>query len=67
VALVEFLAMAEYFKGFSRFDHTLPTRPEPTWQNMAKSCLIATTQPVKIEENFLCPMDGQWLKKTQKT
>jgi len=50
VALVQFPAMAEYFKGFSLADHTLPARPEPAWQKMAQSSLNGTTQPVDIEE-----------------
>ena len=30
-------------------DHTLVTRPEPAWQNMAQSPLSDTTQPVNSE------------------
>ena len=35
VAQVQFPAVAEYFKGFSLADCTLPTRPEPAWQKVA--------------------------------
>jgi len=50
VARVQFPATAEYFKGFSLTDRTLPTRPEPAWQKMAQSPLKDTTQPVDSEE-----------------
>jgi len=46
VARVQFPTTAEYFKGFSLADRTLPTRPEPAWQKMAQSPLNNTTQPV---------------------
>jgi len=43
--------------------YTLPTCPEPAWQNMAQSPLNGTTQPVKIEEEGWSPaMDRWWLK-----
>jgi len=35
VAQVQFLSVAEYFKGFALIDHTLPTRIEPAWQKMS--------------------------------
>jgi len=41
VARVHFPAVAEYFKGLSLADRTLPTRPEPAWQEMAQSPLMA--------------------------
>jgi len=47
---VQFPAVAEYFKGVSLTDHTLPIRPEPAWQNMAQSPLSGTTQSVDIKE-----------------
>jgi len=47
----------------SRADHTLPTRPEPGWQKMARSRLNGTTQPVDIkEEGQSSTMDRQWLR-----
>jgi len=54
--------MAEYFKGFSLADHTLPTRPEPAWQTMAQSPLNDTTPPVDSEEEGRSStMNRQWL------
>ena len=62
VARVQFLATAEYFKGFSLADRTLPTRPEPAWQKMAQSPLNDTAQPVDSEEEGRSPTTGrQWL------
>jgi len=55
VARVQFPATAEYFKGFSLADHTLPTRPEPAWQKMAQFPLNDTTQPVDSEEEGRSP------------
>jgi len=36
-------------KEYSLTDHTLPTRSEPFWQNIAQSPFNSTTQPVDIK------------------
>jgi len=49
-------------RDFSLADHTLPTGPEPAWQNMAHSLLNATAQPVDIEEKGRSlTLDRWWL------
>jgi len=49
-------------RDFSLADHTLPTRPEPTWQKTAQSPLNDTAQPVdNEEEGQSSTMDKKWL------
>ena len=53
-------------RDFSLADRTLPTHPEPAWQNMAQSQspLKDTTQPVDSEEEGRSStMDRRWLIK----
>ena len=67
VAWVQFPATTEYFKGFSLADHTLPTRPEPAWQEMAQSPsmtqhnLRTTRRKAEVQP---C-IDDSWKKKTK--
>jgi len=53
-------------RDFSLADRTLPTRPEPAWQKMARSPLNDTTQPVDSEEEGRSPTMGRrWLIKKE--
>jgi len=63
VARVRFPAIAEYFKGLSLVDHTLPTRSEPAWQKMDQYPFNGAKQPVEIEEEGRSPTTNrQWLR-----
>jgi len=64
---VQFPAVAEYFKGLSLADHTLPTHPEPALQKMAQSPLNVTTQRADSKKKDRSPnMDRWWLQKEKK-
>jgi len=60
VAQVQFLAVAECFKGFFPY---LPMRAESAWQIMALSSPNGAIQLVDLEEEGSHPTtDGQWRK-----